>query len=80
MLEPDSNRITHVALRDEVASHEVNSPLIVNHDRFLGHVHSDIFNFTAHSSCLPGGKQFVPTSTFPQGKSAIVQDTHLAFS
>jgi hypothetical protein len=51
-----------------------------NHDRFLVHVHSDIFNFTTHLSCLLGGKQFVPTSTFPQGKSAIVQDTHLAFS
>src|SRR5215467_12447137 len=27
-----------------------------NHNRFLVHVHSDIFNVTTHLSCLLGGK------------------------
>src|SRR5215467_4152518 len=34
-------------------------------NRFLVHVHSDIFNVTTHLSCLLGGKLIRPTSVFP---------------
>jgi len=36
-----------------------------DHNRFLVHVHSDIFNFTTHLSCLLGGKLIRANVYFP---------------
>src|SRR5260370_31198067 len=36
-----------------------------DYNRFLVHVHSDIFDVVTHLSCLLGGKDHVPTLVFP---------------
>ncbi len=36
-----------------------------DHNGFLVHVHSDIFDVVTHLSCLLGGKDHVPTLVFP---------------
>jgi hypothetical protein len=39
-----------------------------DYNRFLVHVHADILDVATHFSCLLGGRSFVPTLIFSQGK------------